>query len=238
MWSLNNSGQLVQNGTNGSDIIFNKTQGIIRQDTADGTDNGTIEIYGGHGLASQFGASIRVSGNEVTGGSGVAASIRMESGDSADARIMNKLNNGSARWQVFDASINQELWGIDGTTGALKGGAGGGGNLIFQRAHRSTVDHVTTGISAAGATQGTATLLADTVNVVTVVAAAADGVILPVTVAGTGYYVYNDDSADTLNVYPPSGGEINRAGTDTAVTLASGVGALFKAFSTTEFFTV
>lgn len=64
-------------------------------------------------------------------------------------------------------------------------------------------------VSAAGTTQGAATVLTKTVNFVTsVTASSADGVALPAASAGLTITVVNT-TATNLNVYPASGDAIN-----------------------------
>jgi hypothetical protein len=91
---------------------------------------------------------------------------------------------------------------------------------------------VSKSVSAAGATQGTATVLTSQTNIVDVVVSAADGVKLPAAVAGTRVYIKNDDLAspfETLNVYPFLGDFIDGAAVNVADTLAVGVGQWYVA---------
>ena len=80
-------------------------------------------------------------------------------------------------------------------------------------AYYSTV----TGISAAGATQGTATALLSDVNNVTTVAAGS-GVILTTTAVGSYITVLNS-GANALLVYPPVGGTIDGQATNTPISI-------------------
>ena len=63
-------------------------------------------------------------------------------------------------------------------------------------------------VTAAGATQATATALSSATNVITTCTEAASGVILPVNQAGDTIVVCNATSAN-LRVYPPVGGTMN-----------------------------
>ena len=85
------------------------------------------------------------------------------------------------------------------------------------------------GITAnANQSQGDTPLLS-TYNVISVVAAATNAVTLPAVFGvGTKIYVKNDDSTDSMNIWPASGDNAG-AGADTAVALAAGVGTLFLA---------
>ncbi len=92
-------------------------------------------------------------------------------------------------------------------------------------------------VSAAGATQGTATALTASNNVVTTVAAST-GVALPTPAKGGLMVSVENRGANTLNVYPASGGAIDAAGANVAVTLAPNAAATYIAASTTQWYTV
>lgn len=98
------------------------------------------------------------------------------------------------------------------------------------------IDGTTASIAAAGATQGTATLLSTTYNVVTTVAAST-GVRLPIPVAGTNVKVINK-GANTLNIYPATGGIIDGAAANSAITLPVGASIELEALSGTQWYTV
>ena len=71
-------------------------------------------------------------------------------------------------------------------------------------------------LSSTGTTQNDAlALLSDWNNVVTVVAGT--GVILPALTAGQQIWIFNNDPAQNLNVYPPSGASITYQSVTTAV---------------------
>jgi len=72
---------------------------------------------------------------------------------------------------------------------------------------------------------------------VTVVTAAAAGVILPTAVAGMRILVRNSDSADTLSIYPATGGTINALAANAAFTLAAGSTIELMATTTTQWYT-
>ena len=75
------------------------------------------------------------------------------------------------------------------------------------------------GISAAGTTQGTATLLINGVNFLGTVAASS-GVILQTSGVGTSQIVYNG-GANAVSVYPPVGFKINGLATNSAHVLGT-----------------
>lgn len=92
----------------------------------------------------------------------------------------------------------------------------------------------TDAITAAGTTQGGATALTTTMNNVTTVTGAAAGVVLPTAAAGIIIYVSNDDSADTLNVYPNTSDNINDEAVNTAIALGAGASITFIAANATK----
>ena len=92
----------------------------------------------------------------------------------------------------------------------------------------------TNGITAfATGGQTSATLLTTALNRVTVVGTAGDSVKLPVAVAGMQITVFNA-SANSLNVFPNAGDQINSLGTNNSYALAAGKTATF--FSTAATF--
>jgi len=92
-WRIKNtSGNLEQDATNGGDLVFNKSSGIIRQGTVDATDTNSISLVGGGAEATSRGSYIRVSGNEhadlgkviIQSGAVAGADIRMDVGSNAN----------------------------------------------------------------------------------------------------------------------------------------------------------
>jgi hypothetical protein len=78
------------------------------------------------------------------------------------------------------------------------------------------------GLSAAGTTQGTATTIGVSINIITTVAAGT-GVILPNagSLPGSRIIIFNQ-GANTLNIYPNSGSNIDGGTTNAPITLAPG----------------
>lgn len=94
-------------------------------------------------------------------------------------------------------------------------------------------------ITAAGNSQGTATILTSSVNTVTG-ADGTKGVILPASAVGDEYWVFNSASSG-LNVYPDSGAAIAVPGTgsgttDAAVTLGPQAVTIYKRVSGTQWY--
>ena len=113
------------------------------------------------------------------------------------------------------------------------------GNITAQANINMTgyvIRSVSTGISAAGSTQGTATAITKEINVVSTVASGA-GVILPTAVAGMAITITNT-SANSLLVYPATNGIINSLSANAAYTQASGSTLQFVAPTTTQWYTI
>jgi len=90
--------------------------------------------------------------------------------------------------------------------------------------------------TAAGTTQGTATVLTSIINNVTTVDALT-GVKLPTAIAGTRLFVFNN-GLNTMAVYPASGAAINSLATDTAFSLGVSTRLEFVAVSSTQWYTM
>ena len=91
---------------------------------------------------------------------------------------------------------------------------------------------VSSAISAAGTTQGTATALTAGINVVTT-AAASSGVILSDSEIGDEYEILNL-GANAVTVYPPSGGRVNAIATNGGFTLATNTAVKVRKFTATR----
>lgn len=162
----------------------------------------------------------------VTPGAGIAGggssgSVAVGLATIANLRLMANISGGVAAptpqslSAILDAIIGSTPYAV-AQRGASAWGAAGG---------------VVRGIAAAGTTQGTATQLTGAFNELTT-AAATSGVILTTTI-GLRQLVYNF-GANTVNVYPPVGAQINGAGINTAVTLAAGAAAGYTMVGTTQ----
>jgi hypothetical protein len=127
--------------------------------------------------------------------------------------------------------------GLSGSTTNINIGSAVSGATSTTTLNGLVIDSISAAVSAAGATQATATALVANINNVTVVAAAADGVRLPTAVAGMRILVRNSDALDTLKIYPATGGQINALGANTASTLVAGLTVELMATTATQWFT-
>ncbi len=91
-------------------------------------------------------------------------------------------------------------------------------------------------VSAAGSTQGTATALTATNNFIST-AAASSGVLLATEELGSDVWIYNG-GANTLTVYPHTGGKINVASTNAGVSLGTNTLMILKRFSSTQWIAI
>jgi len=134
-------------------------------------------------------------------------------------------------------AINIGTTGVSGSTTTISIGSAVSGATSTTTLSGLVIDSISAAVSAAGSTQGAATALVSNINNVTVVAAAADGVRLPTAVAGMRILVRNSDAADTLKIYPATGGQINALGSNAAYSLAIGTTIELMATTTTQWYT-
>lgn len=134
-------------------------------------------------------------------------------------------------------TVNIGTAGLSGSTTAINIGSAVTGATSTTTLNGLVINSISAAVSAAGSTQGTATALVANVNNVTVVAAAADGVRLPTAVAGMRILVRNSDAADTLKIYPATGGQINALGANAAFSLTAGSTIELFASTATQWFT-
>ena len=113
--------------------------------------------------------------------------------------------NGSTIWKRIDLASNTEISNLIVTNNATIGG------LLAVSSNDS--------ITAAGTVQANATVLTNNINIVST-ANVNSGVILPIAVAGYRIIIRNN-SANTLNVYPNTGANINSGSINIPVTLTS-----------------
>jgi len=134
-------------------------------------------------------------------------------------------------------TMNIGTAGVSGSTTTISIGSAVSGATSTTTLNGLVIDSISAAVSAAGTTQGTATGLVSNINNVTVVTAAAAGVRLPTAVAGMRILVRNSDSADTLSIYPATGGTINALSANAAFTLAAGSTIELMATTTTQWYT-
>jgi len=204
-WSFDGSGNILQDGTNGGDLVFGKTSGIIRQNTSDGTDNKLLILAGGGSNAVGRGSFIELSGNEHANG----GAVNIWGGAISTGHINSVIGHSSAKIQFFNAST-AVMWDIN-NSGNITQNSSNGGNIVFQKNSTGMVFTADNAVSAAGSSASDATLLTKNVNFVSTVAAST-GVKLWDGGAGFGPIVVRNGGANTLTVYAPTGHTINGSG--------------------------
>lgn len=93
--------------------------------------------------------------------------------------------------------------------------------------------NVRTAISAAGTTQGTATALTTSQNLVGT-ATSLQGVILPACQIGDSVGVFNDNTGVTIVVYPDSGSRLNQMAANTGINLPNNTYCQFQRVTSTR----
>ena len=235
-----------------ANISFNAATGLLTTSTLAVTGNANVGNLGTAGLVIATGNI--TGGNLVTGGV-VAATGNVSGGNLVTAGTLSVTGNanvgnlGTAGLIVATGNVtggNLVTGGVVAATGNVSGGnlttsgvvaATGnvtGGNLVATSYH---IRSITTGITAAGSAQGTATALTKEINVVSTVSSGANGVVLPTAVAGI-VLIVNNTSANTLNVYPATGGAVNSGSTNAAYSHVSGASIQYYATSGTQWYTV
>ena len=126
-------------------------------------------------------------------------------GNSSTGNMQATSYNGSTIWKRIDLTSNTVISNLTVTNDATIGG------LLAVSSNDS--------ITAAGTVQANATLLTNNINIVST-ANVNSGVILPVAAAGYRIIVRNN-SANTLNVYPNTGANINSGSINIPATLTS-----------------
>jgi hypothetical protein len=174
-------------------------------------------------------ATIRLLGENLMNLSGGGVNSVFNMG-SADGSLMFGVNIAGAgannRIKVVATNGNVE---IDSTTLVVDATAHsvsfGGGPNIYKG---------TSGITAfAGGGQASATALTAEVNFVTTVASTADSVKLPAAVLGKHVVIFND-GANSMNIFPVTGGQIDSLGANNAYSLAAGSSREFWGKSGTD----
>lgn len=220
-WSVDGSGNISQNATNGNDIVFGKDFSSVRAATADAGDNIEVCIAGGGACSVTRGAILSLGGNEQSGGVRDNGAFVLSAGTSggnmtlqgySDLIISTGISGpGTSTSWTFDAT---------GTSTNLVQNATYGGSIVMTKASTSVAQTTLTGITAAGTTIADATQLTSVVNSVST-AAAGTGVKLWDATVGSVITVQNFGAND-LELYPHiAGSSINAAAAGAGITLAA-----------------
>ena len=141
--------------------------------------------------------------------------------------------DGSNNFRIFSQNATGSVGAISLTAYSANSNITFGANITTSGYMLRSVG---TGISAAGTVQANATALTKEMNIVSTVASGA-GVVLPTAVAGMVITITNT-SANSLAVYPASGGTINSLAANAAFTQVTTATLQFIAPTTTQWYTV
>jgi len=203
----------------------------------------TLSLAGATSSTASFATSVttantsintaQTSGTFTLGGTSGTGTITV--GQSTVSQTTNIQAGATASGSTKTMNIGTA--GVSGSTTTIAIGSAVSGATSTTTLSGLVVNSITAAVSAAGTTQGTATGLVSNINNVTVVTAAAAGVRLPTAVAGMRILIRNSDSADTLSIYPATGGTINALAANAAFTLAAGSTIELMATTTTQWYT-
>jgi len=196
------------------------------------TASSTITLQGTTSSTTALGTAA-TTGTTTIGGTSQTGTIIV--GQSTVSQTTNIQAGATASGSTKTMNIGTA--GVSGSTTTINIGSAVSGATSTTTLNGLVIDSITAAVSAAGTTQGTATGLVSNINNVTVVATGATGVRLPTAVAGMRILVRNSDSADTLSIYPATGGTINALSANAAFTLAAGSTIELMATTTTQWYT-
>jgi hypothetical protein len=236
-------------GTPSSGTLTNCTFPTLNQNTTGSAATlTTARTIGGvsfNGSANINLPGVNTTGNQNTTGS--AATL-------TTARAINGVNfNGSAAITITANTTNALTIGtglsgtsfngsgavtvaIDSTVATLTGTQTLTNKTLTTPVLNSAVVNNNNAVSAAGSTQGTATALTVDYNVITTVAAST-GVVLPTATAGRRIVIVNK-GANTLSIYPATGGAINALSANAAIQVAANGSIELMASSATQWYAI
>jgi hypothetical protein len=201
---------------------------------ATSTTSGALVVAGGIGT----------NGNSYMGNTTFKSNVAYVAPNGANTITSTMLNGGTLAWsgnagQLFSItdSMTGNIFTVNDVSGIPMISVDAGGNIQFAASGGFVEYGVTTGITAAGSTQGTATTLTRPINVISTVASGANGIILPTVPAGARILIVNT-SANSLNVYPPSGAVVNSGSTNAAYSQPAGARLEYISTSTTQWYTL
>lgn len=116
-WTVNSSGSIVQDATNGGAITFNQSSGNVLQGTSDASDTNAVCVSGGGTCADSRGGYAVFNGNENGAQTG---SVQLVAGNVAGASIQFR-GAGSGKGTINGATGNMVMTGeiTSSATGAL-----------------------------------------------------------------------------------------------------------------------
>jgi hypothetical protein len=201
---------------------------------ATSTTSGALVVAGGIGT----------NGNSYMGNTTFKSNVAYVAPNGANTITSQMINGGTLAWsgnsgQLFSItdSMTGNIFTVNDVSGIPMISVDAGGNIQFAASGGFVTYGVTTSITAAGSTQGTATTLTRPINVVNTVSSGANGIILPTVPAGARILIVNT-SANALNVYPPSGAVVNSGATNAAYSQPASARLEYISTSTTQWYTL
>jgi hypothetical protein len=200
-------------GANVSGTVANATYAVT---SGSATTAGTVTTAAQPNITSVGTLiSLSVSGNANVGN--IGATNGVFTNVSGNGSLLSSITGANVSGQVGNALVagtvytnaQPNITSVGTLTSLSVSGNVTGANIITTN---YLIRSVGTGISAAGSTQGTATALTKEFNQVSTVSSG-QGVVLPTGVAGMAITITNS-SANSLLVYPASGGAINSLSTN------------------------
>ena len=181
-------------------------------------------------------ATFATTANSVAGanvsGTVSSATVAASANAVAGANVSGTVSSATTAGTVT-TNAQPNITSVGTLTSLTSSGNIQGANLISTGYNFKSVG---TGITAAGSSQGAGTALTAEMNIVSTVSSGANGVVLPTAIVGMTVTITNT-TANSLLVYPASGGTINSLGTNTA--FAQGTTTIqFIAPTTTQWYTV
>jgi hypothetical protein len=216
----------------------------------------TVSLSGNLIVGNIAGSNLITSNNINVGETLTSNLITSNSVNSGTLTISGISNLGNVGNIVITGGSNGQVLSTNGN-GSLSWSNGGGGNGTYGDSNvialmsnfasnpivtngnittKYLINSVGASISANGSISTDATVLGNTVNIITSVSSG-QGVILPTAIAGMTIYITNT-STDSLLVYPASGATINELSTNAALTQSSKATLHYVAASSTQWYSV
>lgn len=237
--------------TNGQ-ILIGRTGNTPVAATITGTSNQVTVTNGSGTITLSLPQSIGTSSNVTFGNltlTGTSPSLLINHGSGSGGNGITLRSSGTNKPSIYWNDGTNDLGGIRFNGSNMQIGIGAFTSKIDINGSSGVVSinddltisgftqySATSGITAAGSTQGTATALTTTINKIDT-ASSNTGVVLP-NATGSTFIVIND-GANAVKVYPPSGGQIDYLGTNNALEMPAGSRIMFvQTGSTPRYFTL
>jgi hypothetical protein len=223
-------------------FVFNASTGLLTfvLGNITSTTNATSQTSG----ALIVGGGIGANGNSYLGNTTIKSNLAYNAPNGANTITSQMLNGGTLAWsgnagQLFSIadSMTGNIFSVNDVSGIPMITVNADGTINLAPSGGFVAFGASTGVAAAGSTQGTATLVTRPISVVSTVSSGANGVIFPTSYAGLRVTIINT-SANALNVYPATAAQINSGGANVAYSLAAGARLDFVATSTTQWYTL